>query len=228
MHSDCSRCGVVQFWVTLWVSRYLYGAERTKLKSMVRKQHHNPHEKEIGVGKPKIRKKQDESSDGSWNNESKTSNDEGEAMFSVTYDPLQLPDQSSLERDLEDMLMERALRFYDEKLVRTDELCYLVGLEDKSTMSQDKMLFTMEESLAELSELAGAAGLTVIGSTYQRMAKPDIQYYIGAGKTADIRRAMAKNKCTCVIIDAELSPSQQKNLEISFNQRVMGDLERTR
>jgi GTP-binding protein HflX len=178
-----------------------------------------------GAGKPtrygaKIRKKQNEPSDGT--SIERMEDDEDEAMFSVAYDPLQLPDQTSLERDLEDMLMERALRFYDEKLVRTDELCYLVGLEDKSTMSQDKTLFTMEESLTELSELAGAAGLTVIGSTYQRMSKPDIQYYIGAGKTIDIRRAMIKNKCTCVIIDAELSPSQQKNLEISFNQESSG------
>ena len=174
-----------------------------------------------GAGKPKIRKGR--SSDSPRSDEEGNSEDgDNEAMFSVAYDPLQLPDQSSLERDLEDMLMERAMRFYDEKLVRQDELCYLVGLEDKSTMSHDKTLFTMEESLTELSELAGAAGLKVIGSTYQRMAKPDIQYYIGAGKTVDIRRAMIKNKCTCVIIDAELSPSQQKNLEISFNQESNG------
>jgi GTP-binding protein HflX len=98
-----------------------------------------------------------------------------------------------------------------------------VGVEDKSAIDpEDTTSFTMEESLTELSELAGAAGLKVIGSTYQRLTKPDIQYYIGAGKTADIRKAMIKNKCTCVIIDAELSPSQQKNLELSFNQDSNG------
>lgn len=79
-----------------------------------------------------------------------------ESMFSVSYDPLQPPDQSTLERDLEDLLMERALRFYDQKLVGYDEKCYLVGLEDKSSSSfSDKTSFTMEESLTELSELAG-------------------------------------------------------------------------
>lgn len=65
----------------------------------------------------------------------------------------------------------------------------------------------MEESLAELSELAGAAGtfdvtlkrmkanrfflspgLTVVGSTYQRVQSPNIEYYIGQGKTKDIAK----------------------------------------
>ena len=77
--------------------------------------------------------------------------------------------------------------------------------------------FSMEESLAELSELAGAAGLTVVGSTYQRVQSPDIQYYIGVGKTKEIVRNIQKLRCTCVIFDTELSPSQQKNLEVALN-----------
>jgi len=147
-------------------------------------------------------------------------------MFSVSYDPLEAPDQVSLERDLEDMLLERGQRFYDESLVRVNEVCYLVGLEDKSSFGKAPggaaTQFTMEESLTELSELAGAAGLKVIGSTYQRLDKPDTMYYIGAGKTNEIKRAMAKNNCCCVILDAELSPSQQKNLELAFNSENPG------
>ena len=33
-------------------------------------------------------------------------------------------------------------------------------------------------------------------------------------------RAMSKLKCTCVIFDVELTPSQQKNLELAFNQEL--------
>jgi GTP-binding protein HflX len=29
---------------------------------------------------------------------------------------------------------------------------------------------------------------------------------------------MGRHKCNCVIFDVELSPAQQKNLELSFNQ----------
>ena len=142
-----------------------------------------------------------------------------EPMFSMSYDPLEAPNQMTLERDLEDFLMERALRFYDEKIVRTQEKCYLVGLEDKSLNErEDGSKFTMEESMTELSELAGAAGLSVVGSTYQRVQRPNIEYYVGPGKLKDIVRSLSRHKCTCVIFDVELTPAQQKNLELSFNQ----------
>lgn len=143
----------------------------------------------------------------------------GEPMFSASYDPLEPPNQMTLERDLEDFLMERALRFYDKKLVRQKESCYLVGLEDKSLNErEDGSKFTMEESMTELSELAGAAGLSVVGSTYQRVQTPNIEYYVGPGKLKEIVRSLSRHKCTCVIFDVELSPAQQKNLELSFNQ----------
>ena len=142
-----------------------------------------------------------------------------ESMYSVSYDPLEPPNQMTLERDLEDFLMERALRFYDEKVVRMQEKCYLVGLEDKSLNErEDGSKFTMEESMTELSELAGAAGLSVVGSTYQRVQRPNIEYYVGPGKLKDIVKSLSRHKCTCVIFDVELSPAQQKNLELSFNQ----------
>lgn len=44
------------------------------------------------------------------------------------------------------------------------------------------MRFTLEESMAELSELAGTAGLEVAGSTYQRVLEPNPRTYIGTGK----------------------------------------------
>lgn len=104
--------------------------------------------------------------------------------------------------------------------MRKEETCYLVGLEDRSQAfeSSHAMHFTLEESLTELSELAGAAGLTVVGSTYQRLSRPSIEYYIGQGKTKEIAKTMSRLRCTCVIFDAELTPSQQKNLEAAINQ----------
>lgn len=147
-----------------------------------------------------------------------------EAMYSVSYDILEAPNVASISRDLEDMLLKRSLRFlHNSKVSSTGnqrEICYIVGLEDKSLISNDSrsLSFSMEESLSELSELSGAAGLLVAGSTYQRVQQPNLEYYIGPGKTKEIAKAMAKLKCTCVIFDTELSPSQQKNLEISLNE----------
>lgn len=57
-------------------------------------------------------------------------------------------------------LFERALRFYDPRYTQQRERCYLVGLEVTSGRNLKKD-FSLEESLNELSELAGTAGLEV-------------------------------------------------------------------
>lgn len=141
-----------------------------------------------------------------------------EPMFTVSYDPLEPPSFLTFERDLEDFLMARARKYLEGSSHRREE-CYIVGLEDKSlTSDEEQIKFSMEESLIELSELAGAAGLSVVGSSFQRLAKPNADYYIGPGKLKEILTAMKRIQCRCVIFDTELSPGQQKNLEKAFNQ----------
>ncbi|CAM9585432.1 unnamed protein product, partial [Choristocarpus tenellus] len=149
-------------------------------------------------------------------------------MSPLTDADILLPGGMDVEEDLEDMLMERSIRFYDPKVTGERERCYLVGLEargfgsrtqkgkmafpeDKTKIGgrgdeddwdeeqeaayQEKKLrayelrkeerdnrFTLEESMAELSELAGTAGLEVVGSTYQRVLEPNPRTYIGTGK----------------------------------------------
>lgn len=154
-----------------------------------------------------------------------------EPMYNaVSYDPLEPPSQATVTRDLEDVLMKKGLRFLDKHATEKREVCYLVGLEDKSSIRgqnssdvsflSENVRFSLEESLSELSELAGAAGLLVAGSAYQRVAQPNLEYYIGQGKTKEIAKTMSKLRCTVVIFDTELSPSQQKNLEIAFNEAL--------
>jgi hypothetical protein len=78
-------------------------------------------------------------------------------------DPLELPSGMTLERDLEDVLMERALRFYQTHKRVTREKCFLVGVELKQQSRESTAhRFTLEESMTELSELAGTAGLEVL------------------------------------------------------------------
>lgn len=167
------------------------------------------------------------------------SNDDAllEPMHSASYDILEHPTEEMRERDLEDLVRQRAMRFYDRQLIRTQEKCYLVGLEERKTASSsvllqpaerspsskedEKLSFSLEESLTELGELAGAAGLTVVGSTYQRLTTPNVEYYIGPGKVKEITDQMHRLGCSCVVVDTELSPSQQKNLEAAFNKDLL-------
>jgi GTP-binding protein HflX len=48
-----------------------------------------------------------------------------------------------------------------------EERAYLVGIERKGAAA-GKTLFSITESLEELSQLADTAGLAVVGSTYQK------------------------------------------------------------
>lgn len=57
------------------------------------------------------------------------------------------------------------------------------------------MRFTLEESMAELSELAGTAGLEVAGSTYQRVLEPNPRTYIGTGKVRLLRGLRGAARC---------------------------------
>ena len=75
----------------------------------------------------------------------------------------------------------------------------------------------MEESLNELSELAGTAGLEVCGSVTQRLPQRDPRTFIGRGKVNAVRAELKRLKCCTVLLDDELSPGQQRQLEAAFN-----------
>ena len=129
-------------------------------------------------------------------------------------------EDDSFDRSMDDILMERALRFYDPQVTEEREGCYLVGVEIKA--GQTDASFTLEESLQELADLAGTAGLLVAGSTSQRLLEPNPKTFIGSGKVNEIKRAMKELNCRTAIIDHELSPGQQRNLEVAFGGELAG------
>ena len=86
-----------------------------------------------------------------------------------------------------------------------------------SSSSNGEDVFSVEESLNELSELAGTAGLEVCGSVTQRLPQRDPRTFIGRGKVNAVRAELKRLKCCTVILDDELSPGQQRQLEAAFN-----------
>ena len=70
-----------------------------------------------------------------------------------------------------------------------------------------------EMSLAELHNLARAAGVQVVRSFTQIRPQADKRYYIGPGKAQEIGAYAEENNIATVIFDSELSPSQVNNLE---------------
>src|SRR5438270_10243634 len=95
---------------------------------------------------------------------------------------------------------------------------------DKENIAEDDDIsagFNLEESLAELRELATSAGANVVGEFSQRRDKPDPATLIGKGKLQEISGAAASASADIILFDHDLSPSQQRNIEKEVGARVI-------
>ncbi len=81
-----------------------------------------------------------------------------------------------------------------------------------------------EESLQELARLAETAGVEVVGRVTQKRDRPDSVYFLGKGKAHEIRQLKGESNADVLLVDADLKPTQQRNLEEAAN---MGVLDRT-
>jgi GTP-binding protein HflX len=79
----------------------------------------------------------------------------------------------------------------------------------------------VEESLAEFRELVASAGAEIAGEFVQHRDRPDPATLIGKGKLQEIAGAVASVDADLLLIDHELSPSQQRNIEKEVNARVI-------
>jgi GTPase len=79
----------------------------------------------------------------------------------------------------------------------------------------------VEESLAEFRELVASAGAEIAGEFIQHRDRPDPATIIGKGKLQEIAGAVASVDADLVLIDHDLSPSQQRNIENEVNARVI-------
>ena len=73
-------------------------------------------------------------------------------------------------------------------------------------------MWTADESLKELGDLARSAGARVAGSMVQRQKRPT-NTYLGAGKIEELSHLGKEGRVNTIICDDELTPTQQRNLE---------------
>ncbi|NLM21579.1 MAG: GTPase HflX [Peptococcaceae bacterium] len=78
-----------------------------------------------------------------------------------------------------------------------------------------------EISLAELKELAKTAGAQVVGEVKQKRNSPNSSTIIGQGKLEELRLMVQALSADLVIIDTELSGTQQRNIEKSIGCKVI-------
>jgi len=78
-----------------------------------------------------------------------------------------------------------------------------------------------ENSLEELGRLAESAGARVIGKIVQQLPAPSHDYYVGKGKIQELVALKSTKDYTVIILDDELTPNQQQNLEKELGVKVI-------
>ena len=80
-------------------------------------------------------------------------------------------------------------------------------------------LWSLEDTLGELRQLAESAGAEVVGTIFQR-ADRLTSTYIGKGKVDELKEIVQELNAGVVIFDDELTPTQQRNLEAALSPRT--------
>lgn len=82
-----------------------------------------------------------------------------------------------------------------------------------SVKTPSQTIQQVNEYLDELAFLAETAGAQAVKTFTQNLAVADSKTYVGAGKLEEIRKFVEDNDIQTVIIDDDLQPAQQKNIE---------------
>ena len=78
-----------------------------------------------------------------------------------------------------------------------------------------------EDEIAELEELARTAGVDPIAQVVQHRSRPDPRTFVGKGKLEELKQAYGDAEAEVLVVDDELSPSQQRTLENALEARVV-------
>jgi len=77
------------------------------------------------------------------------------------------------------------------------------------------------DSIEELAQLAGAAGADVVGKLVQQLPMPSKTHYVGKGKLEELSALKNSVNYSVLILDDELSPLQQRNLEEALQVKII-------
>lgn len=117
---------------------------------------------------------------------------------------------STIERILDKQTGTASLQVMSERAI-------LIGME----WGRNDSLWTVEDSLEELKQLADTAGATVIKKFIQKRPKPDPAFFIGRGKVQELALYAQQENIDLCIFDDELSPAQQRNIENVMGIRIL-------
>jgi len=97
-----------------------------------------------------------------------------------------------------------------------EERAMLVGL-----ITSGSDAWQIEDELDELSQLSRTAGATVCGRLTQTRPQPDPRCFLGSGKVQELSLLVQELGANLVVVDQELTPNQQRNLEEIIGVKVI-------
>ena len=77
------------------------------------------------------------------------------------------------------------------------------------------------EELGEFDALARSAGVLPVATITGSRRSPEPRYFVGSGKAEEIRDRARAESADVILVDHELSPSQERNLERLVGRRVL-------
>jgi GTP-binding protein HflX len=77
------------------------------------------------------------------------------------------------------------------------------------------------DSLEELAQLAETVDVEVVGSVVQKLEHPHPRTYVGKGKLAEIKELRESLDYELVMINGDLTPGQQRNLEDALDVKII-------
>ncbi|HYR48907.1 MAG TPA: GTPase HflX [Candidatus Eisenbacteria bacterium] len=96
------------------------------------------------------------------------------------------------------------------------ERAYLIGVLLPGSTEE-----LVREQMIELTDLARTAGADVVGSDVQRRSQIDARHFIGMGKVEELREMRLEGGFDVIMCNEDLSPRQQRNLELELKTRVL-------
>ena len=75
--------------------------------------------------------------------------------------------------------------------------------------------------MEEMTMLAKSAGAQIVDVISQERKRPDSATYFGSGKVDELKELVTEKELTLVMVDAELSPVQARNLEAKLEVKVL-------
>jgi GTPase len=97
----------------------------------------------------------------------------------------------------------------------------VVHVERKTRVEAHSFDRDAQSKLAEAIGLAEAIDLDVVDTIIAPLAAPKPATFIGTGKVAEIAKRVAAVEAELVVVNAQLSPVQQRNLETEWNAKVL-------